>query len=840
LNDFVGDNLKLQVARRYYRPESGIEGVPAEGEPFLLTDDVPNAARTPWEYYRCPDDHFVDFTRYDPGCSYLRAWAYTQVVSRADCDVLFGLYTNGPVDVWLSDRHIHRQESVSDQVPQAATFTARLHEGPNPILVRFEAVAIRECPNVMALKLAPSRYTADDGPDGLLTISVPTLVQSVERRQALEEMFEAAYLERDVYVGGDEILVKLPEGMDATANATVRLQTPTARIHFESVRLGPSTGSDASLGRAYDVPEGRYDAVLMPPLPDYYQANMRLQRKLGLWAVSNRFTSDADGTLETRRGEALEDAAGRDGGVFSEIARMALDRWSEVRSEVLIKTVAAINRREDGSAINLLAVLGIIHRYANHLAFPVALREPMEQCVLGFRYAPDEPGRDSMEYSSESQELVFRAGEVLAGQLYPTRTFLNDARTGQWHREHGERLAIAWLQERGTSGFREWDSASSFSESLVALSHLADLATNPIVYDLAAVVADKLLFSMAVNSFRGVFGSTQGRVDAVGIKNGRLGATAGVSRLLWGTGAFNTQTMATVSLGCASSYAPPPHLASVAADLPEELWNRECHGGAGEGTDRTTGRGTVNKVTYRTPDSMLCSAQDYRPGERGDTQHIWQATLGPDAIVFVNHPACFSEDSAHQPGFWGGNAVLPRVAQWKDVLIAVHQYPAVDWLGFTHAYFPASAFDESTLRVAPSGLAWAFARKGHGYLALAAARGLTAWPPSAGMGFRELRSYGDRNVWLCHLGRARLDGDFAAFQQRIASLDVDCGGLSVRLQTLRGETLQFGWDEPFRRNGVEQPIAGFPHYDNPYCLAELPAEQMGIRFGDQILQLSFV
>jgi hypothetical protein len=116
---------------------------------------------------------------------------------------------------------------------------------------------------------------------------------------------------------------------------------------------------------------------------------------------------------------------------------------------------------------------------------------------------------------------------------------------------------------------------------------------------------------------------------------------------------------------------------------------------------------------------MLCSAQDYRPGEPGYQQHIWQATLGPDAVVFVTHPPCLGEDGSHRPGAWHGNLSLPRVAQWRDVLIAVHNLPADDWLGFTHGYFPTGAFDEHTIHDG-----WAFARKGDGYLALAAAQGV--------------------------------------------------------------------------------------------------------------------
>ena len=121
----------------------------------------------------------------------------------------------------------------------------------------------------------------------------------------------------------------------------------------------------------------------------------------------------------------------------------------------------------------------------------------------------------------------------------------------------------------------------------------------------------------------------------------------------------------------------------------------------------------VNKVTYKSPDGMLCSAQDYYSGQRGGQEHIWQATLGHTATVFVTHPASTSESDARQPNYWAGNAVLPRVAQWKDALIAVYEMPKDDWMGFTHAYFPVYAFDEYALQ-----RGWAFARKGDGYLAI--------------------------------------------------------------------------------------------------------------------------
>jgi hypothetical protein len=197
-----------------------------------------------------------------------------------------------------------------------------------------------------------------------------------------------------------------------------------------------------------------------------------------------------------------------------------------------------------------------------------------------------------------------------------------------------------------------------------------------------------------------------------------------------------------------------------------------------------------------------------------------------------------SEEGSHRPNFWHGNVILPRVAQWKDVLIAVHKLPDDDWMGFTHAYFPIQAFDDGTLREDAHGRMWAFARKGSGYLALTASQGL-ALMPSGVTAHRELRSYGSQNIWLCHLGRAALDGDFTAFQEKILALDVAFDGLFVRANTLRGDTLAFGWEGPLLRNGEAEPITGFQHYESPYCVANFPVKSMYIGYGEQAMRLKF-
>jgi hypothetical protein len=331
---------------------------------------------------------------------------------------------------------------------------------------------------------------------------------------------------------------------------------------------------------------------------------------------------------------------------------------------------------------------------------------------------------------------------------------------------------------------------------------------------------DKLFFSIALNSLNGVFGPAQGHATTADVKSGLLDPLSGITRLMWGMGVFNHHIAGTVSLACLENYELPPIIADIAVNPPAELSNREQQGPA-------------NKVTYRTPNYMICSAQDFRPGRPGQREHVWQATLSPKAVVFTNHPGCSGESEAHVPNYWLGNGVLPRVAQWNDTLVALYKIPENAIMGFTHAYFPISEFDEYVLRGNT-----AFARHGEGYLALTAKNGilLTEDGPRA---YRELRSSGSENAWICRMGQAAADGTFAEFQNKITGSDLSFTGLDVRLQTLRGDTLEFGWEKPFSINGTPQALSGYSHYENLYTTVELPCTDMEIKTEAYVLRLNF-
>ena len=210
---------------------------------------------------------------------------------------------------------------------------------------------------------------------------------------------------------------------------------------------------------------------------------------------------------------------------------------------------------------------------------PQSLVEPLQSCFQNFRYWMDQPGADAMCFWSENHQILFHTCEILAGQLLPDELFANAGLTGSEHLAKGEERALSWLRKRAAGGFREWDSNTYFEEDVLALSHLVDLAENDDVRELAAVVLDKMFFGLAVNSFKGVFGSSHGRTYAPYIKDAFREPTSGITRLLWGKGIFNGSIRGTVSLACAVNYQLPPVIEAIAIDPADEIWSRERHAG---------------------------------------------------------------------------------------------------------------------------------------------------------------------------------------------------------------------------------------------------------------------
>ena len=248
-------------------------------------------------------------------------------------------------------------------------------------------------------------------------------------------------------------------------------------------------------------------------------------------------------------------------------------------------------------------------------------------------------------------------------------------------------------------------------------------------------------------------------------------------------------------------------------------------------------REEVNIYTYRTPEYMLSSAQDYRRDYGGDQQHIWQASLGPDAVCFTTHPAFGVGNS---PTYWTGSGSLPRVAQTGNVAIILYNISNRPTLyvpnkfKFTHAWLPKQSFDQ-VVEKAP----WVFARKGEGYLALGS-KNPTTWD-TRHMRDRdsELIAQGRRNAWICELGSKRENGSFDQFMEAVSNARLEFADLGVDYESPSQGRLEFDWENPLKQNGKEVCLKDYARYDNPYVQAAFPGENMEFNHNGHFLRLNW-
>ena len=619
-----------------------------------------------------------------------------------------------------------------------------------------------------------------------LHVLLPTETPDVALRQYYERLLEAAYLESTVDVRGNRVRVYWPTDLERSGECEVQIQDARHRIYVEQTPF-VEAGLGIDAGHPARIWEGDYFVVLRAPIMTYYNG-LRYQYKLPVHIVDNAYSTEPYGTYADRHLEALQDAARRENSVFSEIARLALGTGEDVDAERLTALVehAAVLEND----VEWVGILELVTRLTAAGSLDAPTRSAVEELLAA--KLPEQPS------ASAGCLLPALTWRLLAGQLYPQRILDLDGHNGATLRRQSERQL--WSELKQQTAFTAGKGSCSVEANVVALAHLLDLAEEARLRELSRSALDDLFLALDQYAFQGVLSSAFRRANAPMATSHRLSDATGISRLLWGVGAYNRHTAGTVSLAI-SSYKPLGMAYTLAAAESSITWAQTSLG-----TGRTLWQALVapqpqlKQALYRTPDVMLDSVSGYRSGDRGVDEHLWQATLGPDAVVFVNQPANLSESSDHLPNRWLGNVTLPAVAQWRETLIAIHALPEDDWLGFTHAYFPAFAFDEIAFEDN-----WVFARKGEGYVALTASQPLD--PVRTGpTAYHELRAYGQHTVWLCIVGSGAADGAFATFRKAMLALDVTFGDLDVRMQTLGGEELTFAWGEALRvEDGSGQP-----------------------------------
>jgi hypothetical protein len=515
-------------------------------------------------------------------------------------------------------------------------------------------------------------------------------------------------------------------------------------------------------------------------------------------------------------------------------------------------------------------------------------------------------------YFTENHQILFHSNEYMAGQLYPDEIFINNNKKGRWHMEHARPFILRWLEWRFKFGFSEWLSNNYYHEDILALANLAVLCNDKEIMRKANMVIDLLFFDMALHTFKGVFGSTHGRAyvrEIIGINDSSgvlrslflhtgsqpmrfspaavLLAVSGYRAkdairkialdesnkemkqctsispeegrefgadprdmdnvtLYWGIEAFSHRLVVdnTLSVKCEPGY----YLMERAKAYKENFLLCDAANLHTEDDADYTSMTKANLYTYKTKDYMLSCAVDFKKGKFGFQQHIWQASLGGNAIVFTNHPA--SREYNDRPNWWAGNRILPKAVAYKNVVICMYNTPVSIVPSFTfntHAYFPQGFMDEVTEKNG-----WFFGRKDEGYISIRPLSGFVSWAdpdPSlyAFMGLEkdadvkpyEINATGRSNVWVCELGSKEDDGSFLQFVEKMSVSNFSGDVFNVTFDSPSQGRMIAGWNLPLKVKGIEVMKGDFKRYENPFCKAERGTRQMDIAYGNDSLELIF-
>ncbi len=222
----------------------------------------------------------------------------------------------------------------------------------------------------------------------------------------------------------------------------------------------------------------------------------------------------------------------------------------------------------------------------------------------------------------------------------------------------------------------------------------------------------------------------------------------------------------------------------------------------------------ANVESFRTPDYMVSTAQDYRKGKMGMQQQIWLASLGGAASVWTSHPGSDDEDWMGRPNYWVGNGVLPRAAQYRNLVLALYRIPQDDPRPLTHLRLPMAEFDEVREQAG-----WIFARKGNGYIGVTSRPFMTpAERPEYAKIEKICRAL--ECGWICRMGRRAHDGSFDQFVGRLLGASVAYGANRLRYRESSRLTATFGWDEDLVINGRRIALGGYPRYESPFVKAK--------------------
>ncbi len=754
--------------------------------PPVLDDPAP--AGGTWRFARTGQDGVIDLSAFNHTPMLMEGALAVVLHSDAPRSVTPDALTIGPVRVWLNGVRVSEDDAVFSYVAlRRVPVTLDLRAGDNLLVVYGVMLGWREARLALGMMFDP---TERDGLEARIPIGdiAPDVWLSADHaaRALHVRVFAVPDLPARVWCADDApapvtvdarvhlIMPSLPSGIMSTLPVPGAIAS-TLNMPEGSARL------TVQPGRSADLPLTRQIAAAFARVPGEFTltASLRpvvagdpawtrhLETAFPVWTHPIPYSSAPYGTFESRRREALEIFADIAWDIPGSLAAVAVGRTAHVNSGAVELACGFLNARADTADFYAVGLVAALYRHADTPELLPADQVRIEEALRGFKYWIDEPGIDAMCYFTENHQILFHTAGYLIGARHPDWTFTSSGLSGAALRDKSLRQVVNWIAPRLEGGFSEWDSSTYMELVAFALLALTEYAPDAQVVDAASRLLDFIFMTLAEQTYRGVMGTSHGRIYVGALRSGRVENTSALCRIAFGMGQYNGTARAATLLALATRYRIPEMVMRRAAAIGASVSTRARPNGVLKlESDMKDVAWSVETLCERTADGMIAAAIDVRPsvpGSPGIQEHLWQATLSPEAVVFTTYPGNAQQHGSARPNYWAGSARMPRVGMLRRRVICLYRLEPGVGMGFTHAYFPTEAFEEWDIDGQ-----WAFARVGMGYIALwgdgdlrLVKEGIGAWC--------ELRSSGAGEAWACRLGRFADDRSYAAFRARMTA-----------------------------------------------------------------------
>lgn len=793
-----------------------------------------------WRRVHVGNDGYADWSHF----SYTPEYRHSLMGCQIEVDQpewrTINVETTGPVQMWIDGKLVNTFNQFSYMQPCVHSFPIYFKSGKTSLVIATWQVSFREVRHIVRVRIL-----------GLpVRIVIPSLGGDEYKAEVAERLLNEVGIERwardSDYVrfhGPDGLSLRVKERDAAGDGVKVTLADGVGTLSVQELR---SVAKSVAKAASSDDLDGDVTATMLDTGEIFLEVRVddpatKVFRLMRSARIPERVRTEVPlSSPDVWRSEVIKHVANTNSSSARALASFTLGNLASLEREDLSPALKMITSRADCADFEAVGLLHVLKRIPQEI-WAGGLREEVEKTLLEFKYWIEQPGLDAMCYFTENHQFVWHCAEHLIGSHFSDKTFVNANMTGSEHSLHGETMALEWLKRRLEGGFSEYDSNAYLAIDTLALVSLVEFSPNATLASYAEALLDKVLFSLASNSWRGIHGAAHGRSYTTTLRSSRLEETAPIMWALWGMGALNAAVLPVTSLITAKKYKVPAMIAKVGQSLDQTWSGQQVYRGKYRFTSDLLERPYGSNLhVYRTSDGMLSSVQDYRSGLPGLQEHIWGATLSPEVQVFSSYPAASSHASSVRPNAWAGHLILPRARQHENSLLCIYPIDPALLPNLTHLWFPTPWMDEYDLHGS-----WIAGRVGDGYVAVATEKGFARIDAGDTSG-QEWSPKGEGTLYVATLGNAKDHGSFENFVRSLQEPQFDSRNRSVNWRTTEGSSLRLSWLGSFTVNGksVDLDVHGTPaipnRLRNPATTVKATDKLLKASFGGESLEIDLV